>query len=172
MSLKQNGRTSYPGGPRAERWMERSQSRGGKTRGCFWWSKQECGVSLRGQGDTEEGEAGSCGSHRNATRCLWAYPDTQGDELGWSRGSLECRDRWAEAEVPGLSPHSGQTLASPAFLPSHLAVWVDKGELGQRAVGVPRNSLGEVGGEQEERNRTHGEKWFACCPSPMFLFSR
>lgn len=61
--------------------------------------------------------------------------------------------------VPGISY---------AFPPSHLAIWGDKGEPVQREVGVPCNSLGEVG--KEEGNRTHGEKWFACYPSPIFLF--
>lgn len=54
-----------------------------------------------------------------------------------------------------------------------LAVRMAKGVQGQREVVSPETVLGRWGrGEQEEGNRTYGEKWFACCPSPMFLFSR
>lgn len=138
--------------PRAGSRMERSS--GGKTRGCFCSSEQECGQLCRAEGHGE-GEAGSQAGHGNTTGCWQAHSGTCGvTDRGaagttWSTGTdgaagLEGRPCLGFLRIsprrclsPGLPCLS--TCAPPRWQGGQRGT-------GQREAGLPHNSLGEAGG--------------------------
>lgn len=73
------------------------------------------------------------------------------------------------AEFLLLSLHTPEPASPVPFHHPTLPSRWEKGEPVEREMGVPCSSLGEVGEEQEGGHRTHREKQFACCPSPMFF---
>lgn len=156
--------------PRAVSRMERG-SGGRNQRPLLLW-RAGVWAALRGRGTQREGVAGSQVRHGDTTQRWRAHPGTCGDGPGCSRGSLEHRDSRDSGGQRDACCHARTgARGSPASPPARPAVRVDAAELGQREAGVPRNSLGDVGGGRREETRTRGEKWFACRSGLLSLFS-